>query len=99
MTTKLSRCTDIQFRPRSSRPASSTQVSSGPPCPDQSAISPQQSLRQLNSFNANKPSDLSISLRANATGSIKRAGVVVRDEEVVGSNPATPTRVIAGERL
>jgi hypothetical protein len=27
----------------------------------------------------------------NATISIKRAGVVVRDEEVVGSNPATPT--------
>jgi hypothetical protein len=28
---------------------------------------------------------------ANAANSLKRAGVVVRDEEVVGSNPATPT--------
>ncbi|MGH3635973.1 MAG: hypothetical protein ACRDTS_18160, partial [Mycobacterium sp.] len=31
----------------------------------------------------------------NAANLIKRAGVVVRDEEVVGSNPATPTAVSA----
>jgi len=28
---------------------------------------------------------------ANATNSIKRPGGIVRDEEAVGSNPATPT--------
>jgi hypothetical protein len=32
---------------------------------------------------------------ANATGFYKHLGRIVRDEEVVGSNPATPTRVIA----
>jgi len=42
--------------------------------------------------NPTNTAELPLFARPNTTTSLKRAGVVVRDEEVVGSNPATPTR-------
>ena len=41
--------------------------------------------------NPTNTAELPLRALPNANISIKRAGVVVRDEEVVGSNPATPT--------
>ena len=59
--------------------------------PRQSAVGPQR-IRALSvSTNPTNAVDLGLLPQANGVRSIKRAGVVVRDEEVVGSNPATPT--------
>ena len=61
-------------------------------CGRQSAVSPQQIRMPSMPPNPTNTAELPLFARPNTTTSLKRAGVVVRNEEVVGSNPATPTR-------
>ena len=58
-----------------------------------SAVSPQLIHMPSVTPNPTNTADLQFLTLPNDVNSIKLAGVVVRDEEVVGSNPATPTRV------
>jgi len=58
-----------------------------------SAVSPQLIRMPSVTPNPTNTADLQFLTLPNDVNSIKLAGVVVRDEEVVGSNPATPTRV------
>lgn len=59
--------------------------------PLQSAVSPQRDSSSPAPANATNTDDLTFLARDNTTNSVKLPGAVVRDEEVVGSNPATPT--------
>ncbi len=56
-----------------------------------SAVSPQLIRMPSVTPNPTNTADLQFLTLPNDVNSIKLAGVVVRDEEVVGSNPATPT--------
>ena len=62
----------------------------------QSAVSPQYIFAPPAHPNRPNAADLGKLASANAPNVIKTPGGVVRDEEVVGSNPATPTHVISG---
>jgi hypothetical protein len=64
--------------------------------PAQSAVSPQRDNREPAPTNASNTVGVRLSRGINAAGIDKRPGGIFRDEEVVGSNPATPT---ASEQL